>query len=323
MDGLFPLIMLIIAHHGGASSTRLLAVGFIQIQCPHLPDGHALRQGALGKALARPLLAHFVASRLLASSRLLAQHVRHFVCILLIMCLVVLYIYTMINLITSFYISRFNSELNNDRNDELQQCLKNNLENEFIEKIHLYVDDDEAVDCIKNMNNNAKINIISVGFKPLYSDLFSYALNHLQNKTCMIANSDIYLHDHDLDARLLSILNDNATVFALTRHEHDFTSPMMDDFCGSHDCFIFKSPLNFHDRIENIKHVQHHWGSENIVLHELSKNNIKLYNPCHQIKIVHLHKSGLREENRPRINYGHNINPRNHATLSPIVFKFQ
>ena len=227
----------------------------------------------------------------------------------------------MINLITSFYISRFNSELNNDRNNELQQCLKNNVENDFIEKIHLYVDDDEAVDCIKNMNNNAKINIISVGFKPLYSDLFSYALNNLQNKTCMIANSDIYLHE--LDARLLSILNDNATVFALTRHEHDFTSPMIDDFCGSHDCFIFKSPLNFHDRIENIKHVQHHWGSENIVLYELSKNNIKLYNPCHQIKIVHLHKSNLREAHRPRINYGSNISARNHATLSPIVFKFQ
>ena len=50
---------------GSASSTALLLtallLGFVQIQRPHLPDGHALRQGALGEALARALLAHFVA----------------------------------------------------------------------------------------------------------------------------------------------------------------------------------------------------------------------------------------------------------------------
>lgn len=221
----------------------------------------------------------------------------------------------MINLITSFYISRFNSELNNDRNEELRQCLKNNLENDFIEKIHLYVDDDESFDYIKTLNND-KITVISIGTKPLYSDLFSYALNNLQNKICMISNSDIYIHE--MDEKLVNGLNDNV-VFALTRHEHDLSCPMIDNFCGSHDCFIFKSPLNFHDRIENIKHVQHYWGSENIVLYELLQNNIELFNPCFQIKIVHLHKSELREENRPRINYGHNIIPRNHHTLFPMT----
>jgi hypothetical protein len=217
----------------------------------------------------------------------------------------------MINLITSFYISHFNSELNNDRNNELQQCLKNNLENILIEKIHLYIDDNEAFEYIKNLNND-KINIISIGFKPLYSDLFLYAITNLQNKICMISNSDIYIHEFDL--KLLNILNNNNTVFALTRYEYDLTSPMIDNFCGSHDCFIFKSPLNFNDSIENIKHVQHHLGSENIVLYELDKNNIKIYNPCYQIKIVHLHKSDLREENRPRINNG-----RSHYMFPSII----
>ena len=61
---------------GSASSTALLLtallLGFVQIQRPHLPDGHALRQGALGEALARALLAHFV-----APAALLPQRVRH------------------------------------------------------------------------------------------------------------------------------------------------------------------------------------------------------------------------------------------------------
>jgi len=46
--------------------------GFIQIERPHLPHGHALREGALGEALPRPLLAHLV-----APTALFSQHVWH------------------------------------------------------------------------------------------------------------------------------------------------------------------------------------------------------------------------------------------------------
>lgn len=205
----------------------------------------------------------------------------------------------MINIITSFYIAHFNSNKSNERNNELRQCLNNNLNNNLIEKIHLYIDDNEALEYIKSLNNN-KINIIAVGFKPLYSDFFSYSLNNLQNKICMITNSDIYLGESDVN-----ILNklDNNTVYSLTRYEHDMSSPLIDKYEGSHDCFIFKSPINFINNIDNVKHVQHVWGSENVVLYELNNSNIKIYNPCYQIKIIHLHQSDLREENRPRINY--------------------
>jgi hypothetical protein len=49
-------------------------------------------------------------------------------------------------------------------------------------------------------------------------------------------------------------------------------------------------------------HVQHYLGSENLVCWELANSNINLYNPSHQIKIVHLHKSELHEGYRIRIN---------------------
>jgi len=213
----------------------------------------------------------------------------------------------MINLITSFYISHFDSELNYDRNLELQQCLNNNLNNNLIEKIHLYIDDNEALNYINNLNNS-KINIISVGIKPLYSDLFAYAIKNLIGKICMISNSDIYLHE--CDTKILNILDNNNTIFSLTRYEYDFSSPLIDLYEGSHDCFIFKSPINS-QILDYIKHVQHVWGAENVVLYELNRANIKIYNPCKQIKIVHLHKSLLRENNRPRINFqrSHIVNP--------------
>ena len=115
----------------------------------------------------------------------------------------------------------------------------------------------------------------------------------------MITNSDIYLDK--CDTNLLNKL-DNNTVYSLTRYEYDMSSPLIDKYEGSHDCFIFKSPINIMNSINNIKHVQHVWGAENVLLYELRKSNIKIYNPCYQIKTIHLHKSELREENRPRIN---------------------
>lgn len=204
----------------------------------------------------------------------------------------------MINIISSFYISKFDSFLNDERNIELQLCLKKNLENPLIEKIHLYLDDDNAHEYIKKINND-KINIIQIGKKPLYSDLFNYAIEKLKDKICMVTNSDIYIFD--CDTLLFKKLNDNNTLFALTRYEHDLSSPQIDKYRGSHDSFIFKSPIN-NIFINNIQHVQHNWGSENVLLYELNKAKIKLYNPCYQIKIVHLHKSNLRENNRKRIN---------------------
>ena len=65
------------------------------------------------------------------------------------------------------------------------------------------------------------------------------------------------------------------------------------------------------NRINNINHVQHYWGSENVVCWELANSNINLYNPCYQIKIVHLHKSNLREFDRKQIgeNRIHSIRP--------------
>jgi hypothetical protein len=197
----------------------------------------------------------------------------------------------MINLITTFYIST-----NFYRNNELRKCLDLNLENPLIEKIHLYLDDDNALNYVTELNNN-KINIISVGKKPLYSDLFGYGINELNGKICLVSNADIFLYECNLD--VLNKLNEPGVVIALTRYEHDLSCPLIREYRGSHDCFMFKSPLNT-DILQHIQHVQHHWNSEGVVLFELNRIGAKLYNPCHQIKIVHLHASNEREPNRIR-----------------------
>jgi hypothetical protein len=115
----------------------------------------------------------------------------------------------------------------------------------------------------------------------------------------MVTNSDIYLSECDLN--ILKKLDDNNTLFALTRHEQDLSCPLIDNYAGSHDCFLFKS-LTVKNFINNIQHPQNVWGSENVVLYELKNEGSNLYNPCKQIKIVHLHATNLRNSDRPRIN---------------------
>lgn len=200
----------------------------------------------------------------------------------------------MINLITSFYISKLNHPKIKKRNKEIQECLNKNINSIFIEKIYLYLDDEIALNYVKNLNTN-KITIIDIGKKPLYSDLFGYGINNLQGKICMISNSDIYLHDCDLN--VINKLNEDNTVFSLSRYEYDMSCPQITGYGGSHDSFIFKSPLNT-ELLNHIQHLQHYWNSEGVVLYELNKIGAKLYNPCYQIKTVHLHKSDIREPNR-------------------------
>lgn len=48
----------------------------------------------------------------------------------------------MIEIITSFYISNIKHPLDNVRTNEIITTLKNNLKNEFVEKIHLFVDNE-------------------------------------------------------------------------------------------------------------------------------------------------------------------------------------
>jgi hypothetical protein len=207
----------------------------------------------------------------------------------------------MINLLSTFYISKSNSHLDNLRTEELINALLKNLECPNVEMIHLFVDDYEAFEKLNSLTNNSnKIKVIEIGKKPKYIDFFKYILENLQEKICMISNADIYLYECDMN--LIDLLKDKKHVYALTRYEHDMSHPLIDDYGGSHDSYIFNSKfLNEIDlKDQDINFYQNKTGIESRILRFFYNMKFKLYNPCKQIKIVHLHKSQLR-------NYGPSI----------------
>ena len=203
-----------------------------------------------------------------------------------------------INLITSFYIIHKNDEKSIQRNNELLECLYKNLHNEDIHKIYLFVDDILSLNKVLEINFQNKINIIQVGKQPLYSDLFEYCIDNLQDKICMISNSDIYLYK--FDKILLDYLN--TSIFALSRHENDLKCHVLG--FGSHDAFIFLSNILNKNILENMNHIQNLAGSDDNIINILVDNGYKLFNPCFEIIIIHLHNSLVRTYNEKKIANG-------------------
>ena len=202
----------------------------------------------------------------------------------------------MINLITSFF-----RPGNIERLNELMTCFKNNIDCQYIKKIYLFMESKEDIEFLKQeikITRN-KIQLILWNKQPFYSDYLNLA-NQLKGEICMISNADIWLKSCDTD--LINLVKTKKNIgYALTRHEFDMSSRLIDIFSPyqmSFDSFIFKSPIYIDLKL--ISHQQNRMGSENVFKRELEKTNISFFNPCKDIVIVHEHKSKLR-------NYGENM----------------
>ena len=199
----------------------------------------------------------------------------------------------MINIVTSFYISKQSSDLDGERTEEIISALLNNIDCDIVEKIHLFVDDEDALNKLNKIAGSDKIKVVGILKRPKYNDFFNYILDNIPDKICMITNSDIYIKEYD--RRLLEMLDDNKYLFTLTRHEHDLSCYWAENYYGSHDCYIFNSKFLDKNIInEHTDFNQNLPGIENQIISSFCKNGFKAFNPCYQIKIVHLHKSDLR-----------------------------
>jgi hypothetical protein len=164
---------------------------------------------------------------------------------------------------------------------------------------------------------------------------------HPTNDIAAICNSDIHFHTtHNLENAnlkkwLFSLNNENnkETVLALTRYEEDVSSfnriettnndsqniktfssngivvprevkncPLIDDYRGSHDAFLFRTKSIINDLpsfLDSVSHPQNAYQSENVVIDAFSRTkDVELRNPClasDGVRIAHKHESDVRQ----------------------------
>ena len=197
-------------------------------------------------------------------------------------------------LLTSFYYPK-----NKNREEELILTLKKNLSKIFINKIQLYITETDykkfKKSNFKNNNNYGKINFIIKNYQPTYKELFTVA-SEFDNKIICICNSDIEFDIPNIE--ILTKLKDNMCYF-LTRHESDNTHPLITNYGGSHDAFIFKSDIlkkKIKDKdLSYVNYIQNTPGIEALLtIYFTEKLDYKIFNPCFEIKLIHHHTSNYR-----------------------------
>lgn len=188
------------------------------------------------------------------------------------------------------------------RQYEFDQCLYKNLKNPIFSTIHVLLESDSALQhykqLIEDLTEKNKCKFTVFGKQPKYSDLVHYVASLIENdKIVCIMNSDIFMGSTNIDY-IRSELDYN-TFIALTRHEftneeHSTcnvdTCSLIYKYWGSHDAFIFKTPVPTNYNYNYVNIPQNINGSEAIFMKSWVMCNKQLKNLCFDIPVFHMHK---------------------------------
>lgn len=182
----------------------------------------------------------------------------------------------MFTLLTGFY-----TDPNATRATELQECLRRNIEHPTISKICLFIEDDSIAPELP------KIECVKHGRRLDFDFLFDFANSKLVADNVIIANADIYF-DETLSPEIEC---DNRQMMCLSRWDiWPDGSQHHNGNAGSHDAWIFKSPLpkfQCNWRLGT-------WACDGRIAFEATSAGIQLINPSYSIRAIHLHNSRVR-----------------------------
>lgn len=184
----------------------------------------------------------------------------------------------MINLFVSYYVSK-----NDERRNEIEKSLDLNIQNNLIDKIYLFSENDIS---LFNFKNFSKLVIVNIEKRPKFSDFFKFIKeNNLEFSINIISNADIYFNDTlDLTKHLKF-----DQCYALSRWENGMFHPASH---SSQDAWILKNVRNDLLLYSDIEMGQP--GCDNRISHIFKKSGYEIYNPSHSIVINHLHSSNFR-----------------------------
>lgn len=194
-------------------------------------------------------------------------------------------------------ITQFFNHSNIERNLEIKQCLKYNVKNVNISKIHLLnekIYSDEEIGLCSD-----KIIQINIKKRLKFNNVLEYVRINSIKGYIIIINCDIFF-DLTLENLAFSELHNKKIMFALLRYEYNGydtkTSPLFGPRIDSQDTWIFHSNniiIESHEKVFNFKFGIP--GCDNKILYLLNILGYKIINDPLFLKSFHYHTSQIRD----------------------------
>lgn len=201
-----------------------------------------------------------------------------------------------IHLIAQFFVH----QTSNERNKEIVSCLRKNIENSSIDRIHLlneriYRNDELSVP------ENEKVTQTKIGKRMSYKDVFQYVRENNIQGYIIIANIDIFF-DKSINNIHFSHIDTKKEMFALLRYEYDeistYSSPIFGPRSDSQDTWIFHSNTIISKLQENGFNFQLGVpGCDNKIIYLMKVLGYNVINDPIFIRTYHYHNSKIRNYN--------------------------
>ena len=206
-----------------------------------------------------------------------------------------------IYIFTQFYIPKEAKRIK-----EVNDTLKNNINNKFVKKVIL-LNERIYTPTELDLSDTSKIEQIVVKDRLTYSLFFQYA--NAFKGYLLLANSDIYF-DKTLENIYKTVLSTQKSCFAQLRFESN--KKLFGPRSDSQDAWLFHSNhLPSPHMMYNFQLGQP--GCDNKITFWLLQNGYKLYNEPFRIKIYHMHMSQIRHYS------GRDIIPGPHVHIVPLL----
>jgi len=188
---------------------------------------------------------------------------------------------------------------NNERQNEIKECLKRNIENKQINKIYLLNEKIYTNEELGLYNSNNKIIQININERLKFKYVFEYIyLNNITGYN-IIVNSDIFF-DETICNLFKSDIHINRKMYALLRYEYNLSDPEKTCLFGngrgdSQDTWIIHS--NFNINKNECKMFNFEFGKpgcDNKITYLMSTIGFEIINDPFFIKSYHLHESNIR-----------------------------
>ena len=181
----------------------------------------------------------------------------------------------------------FNSS-NHMRNGEYLYCLHQNLGNDLIENVYLFMEEDTELNF-----ESPKIKKVISKDRPTYESLFKFCNENLKGEICVIANADIIFDD---TLRHFKSINMDKTFYALSRWEissgdgknweiEPYENP------ASQDSWIFKAPIAVS---EKMNYTMGKPGCDNKITYHMRELGYTCRNPGKKVVTIHFHPTNWR-----------------------------